>query len=396
MSSSCLVVSLTVLCASFYQRLSSSFTLPSSQELLFPSTARRVPHPTAASSTDRTAATSSNAVTTLTSTAATRKRKSPFAPSINLVPQAPHSRSTRSTSSTARGLSALFSSSTAPSPSPSPQRPSSPYAAAPAPMGSPQLYPLADYLLHIDADELATNLNFAEHLAQHINDRLLHAHNTTASAQPSTGPNGAVTSSAAPSTSLSASDATTATSSSASSSSLTVPTRLPSLLSRTGSRGLSGWELDGGSSGASEVALPALTDAEYNAMLDELISSTSLADAVVVEGPALQMMEDEEALQQAEDEQQQRDEDGGGSGSTRDREEKKEAQRQGGNRQNSDDGVADGRDEEGVDERNDSDSDTLATPRMVTVTRAAAAGHALPPTHRQPHSTYHRPAQCVS
>ena len=84
---------------------------------------------------------------------------------------------------------------------------------------------------------------------------------------------------------------TSATASSSSSSSLSAPTRLPSLLSSTASRLLSGGvEVEVGS----ELTLPQLTDDEYNAMLDELISSTALAEAVMVEGPAVQRLHEEE------------------------------------------------------------------------------------------------------
>ena len=263
------------------------------------------------------------------------------------------------------------------------------------------MYPLADYLLHIDADELATNMHFAEHLAQHINDRLLHAHNANGATLASAGSDDAPPSRAPSLLSSSASASATAATSSSSASSLSAPLRLPSLLSSTGSRELT----TGDGSGATETTLPLLSDAEYNAMLDELISSTTLADAVIVEGPALQQMEDEEDEQQEQEQEKQQqqqvdEEQTGRSGSTRDSEERKEAPRD----ENKDEHGGDAMDaasEEKEDRSDDDMDDVQATPRQVTVVGVGvgveqserSTSQSAPPKRRQPLNTHitHRP-----
>jgi len=348
------------------QRLSS--VSPSNRELLFPSS-RPPPAASARSlllpASERSAAAAGRPAP---ASASNRKRKTPsshhpIAPATvtAAAPPPPHSQSSRSGSSgTARGLSALFSSSASPSPPPSSASPQSPFAPS-SPLGSPALYPLADYLLHIDADELAGNLDFAEQLAQHINDRLLHAahshHSNDSSGHESAAQPSSSDDAALPSRSPSAMPLSTSASSA-----LSAPTRLPSLLSSTGARQWSaaaggGAGAGGGGGGGAELSLPQLTESEFNLMLDELITTTALAEAVVVEGPAVQRMDEEEAEEQEEG-----------------RERKEEA-------------IVD----EGEEVAEDA---TTATPRMLTVTPAATSpserptNHYAPPQRRQQTNTH--------
>ena len=259
--------------------------------------------------------------------------------------------------------------------------PLSPFS-SPAPADSPPLYPLADYLLHIDADELASNMHFAEHLAQHINDRLLlHAQQADHSTTHTAGTQSTAQTSRLPS--LLSLPASSATAASLSSSSLSAPGRLPSLLSSTGSRGALSTEAGSGA----EVSLPPLTDDEYNAMLDELISSTTLAEAVVVEGPALLRMEQEEdEAEEAADEEEGRDEEKRASS-----DEQKEAGREmDGPAQT--DGVRSS-DAEGKEGHEDGDAELTATPRTVTVIGATSRqseremDQSAPPHRRQSNKT---------
>ena len=340
--------------------------------------------------------------------ASTRKRKSPSAPSVSAAPSPPapspppHSYSTRSNSNhTARGLSSLFSSSASSSPasttsasvsSQSHVALSSP--AAPSVDGSGALYPLADYLLHIDADELALNMDFAEQLAQHINERRhTHAHSDLSTAPPQSA---AGSDMSAPPTRTPSTSSASATATSVASSSLFAPTRLPSLLSSTVERDWSvaeGLAVSGG--GGVEMTVPQLTDDDYNTMLDELISNTAFAEAVVVEGPAVHRMNEEEQADEQDGEDTQREH--------RKAAESEANKRWRGGREERKESARDGDvDANGANESDEEDAVNMATPRTLTVIDAsnrqaerALAHHSHTPQRSQPQTQPHCSATLI-